>query len=147
MKTSKVYSTFHIGDLYFCIPTERGVEVSNGFEVTPAPLGPPEVAGFINLRGQIVTAIDMHVRLGLPPRTRRQGGIGLFFKEKDALFGLLVDEANEILELDEKDFEQPPSNLPELARDLISGVYKLPNQLLLILETHKIVSGISLMQR
>lgn len=147
MSATKVYSTFHVADFYFGIPTERGVEVSNGFEVTPAPLGPAEVAGFINLRGQIVTAIDMHVRLGLPPRQFREGGIGLFFKEKDALFGLLVDGADEILELNESTFEQPPSNLPERARDLILGVYKLPNQLLLILETHKIVSGISLTQR
>lgn len=147
MTTSKVYSTFHVADFYFGIPTAQGVEVSNGFEVTPAPLGPIEVAGFINLRGQIVTAIDMHARLGMAPQKPRPGGIALFFKEKDSLFGLLVDEANEILELDETSFEQPPSNLPERARDLISGVYKLPNQLLLILETQKIVSGISLMQR
>lgn len=147
MSSNKVYSTFHVADFYFGILTMAGVEVSNQFEVTPAPLGPPEVAGFINLRGQIVTAIDMHVRLGMQPRHGNQGKIALFFKEKDAIFCLLVDEANPILELDESSFEQPPSNLPERARDIISGVYKLPNQLLLILETHKIVSGISLKQR
>ena len=147
MSSNKVYSTFHVADFYFGILTMAGVEVSNQFEVTPAPLGPPEVAGFINLRGQIVTAIDMQVRLGMPPRQPNQGKIALFFKEKDAIFCLLVDEANPILELNESSFEQPPSNLPERARDIISGVYKLPNQLLLILETHKIVSGISLKQR
>ena len=147
MSSNKVYSTFHVADFYFGILTMAGVEVSNQFEVTPAPLGPPEVAGFINLRGQIVTTINMHVRLGMPPRHGAQGKIALFFKEKDAIFCLLVDEANPILELNEQNFEQPPSNLPELARDIISGVYKLPNQLLLILETQKIVSGISLKQR
>ncbi len=147
MSSTKVYSTFNVAGFYFGVLTLAGVEVSNQFEVTPAPLGPPEVAGFINLRGQIVTAIDMHVRLGMPERSGNQGKIALFFKEKDALFGLLVDEAKPILELDAINFEQPPSNLPERARDVISGVYKLPNQLLLILETHKIVSGISLTQR
>ena len=147
MVINKVYSTFHVAGFYFGVLTMAGVEVSNQFEVTPAPLGPPEVAGFINLRGQIVTAIDMHVRLGMPERSGEQGKIALFFKDKESLFALLVDEANPILELNELNFEQPPSNLPELARDVISGVYKLPNQLLLILETHKIVSGISLTQR
>lgn len=147
MSANKVYSTFHVGEFYFGILTMAGVEVSNQFDVTPTPLGPQEVAGFINLRGQIVTAIDMHVRLGMPPRTENQGKIALYFKEKDALFALLVDEANPIMELDAINFEQPPSNMPEKARDVISGVFKLPNQLLLILETHKIVSGISLKQR
>lgn len=147
MNTTKIYSTFHVAGFYFGILTVAGVEVSSQFEVTPAPIGPPEVAGFINLRGQIVTAINMHVRLGAAGPKDDRGRIALFFKEKDSLFGLLVDEANQIIELDENNFEQAPSNLPDRARDVISGVYKLPDKLLLILETHKIVSGISLMQR
>lgn len=147
MKNLKIYSTFHVAGFYFGIPTLAGVEVSSQFEVTPAPLGPSEVAGFINLRGQIVTAIDMHSFLGVDNRNSKHGRIALFFRERESLFGLLVDSANSILELDDCSFEQPPSNLSRRAQEIISGVYKLPNQLLLILETNKIIDGINLMQR
>lgn len=144
---TKVYSTFHVAGFYFGILTLAGVEVSSQFAVTPAPLGPSEVAGFINLRGQIVTAIDMYALLGAKQKPKEYGQIALYFRERDSLFGLLVDDVNPILELDGTNFEQPPSNLPERAKEIISGVYKLPEKILLILETSKIIDSISIIQR
>ena len=136
------YSTFTIGRLFFGFLTAEVVELTKGLGITPVPLGPKAVSGFINLRGQIVSAIDMRIRLGLTHGVNNESTISIFFKYQGTLFGLLVDEVNDILELDSSTFEEPPSNLPAAAQDLIVGVHKLPQKLLLILDPSKIISGI-----
>jgi purine-binding chemotaxis protein CheW len=114
--------------------------------VTPVPLGPKEVAGFFNLRGQIVTAINMRVRLGLPAVDHGSDALSIFFQDQDHLFALLVDRVGDFTEVTENTFEETPSNLDPNARELIVGVHKLADKLLLVLDTHKIVSGINLVQ-
>jgi purine-binding chemotaxis protein CheW len=138
----QAYSTFSIDNLYFGFLTAEVVELTKGLDITPVPLGPKAVSGFINLRGQIVSAIDMRIRLGLSPGVFNENTISIFFKYQGTLFGLLVDEVNDILELDQSTFENPPSNLPSAAQDLIVGVHKLPQKLLLILEPNRIIAGI-----
>jgi len=138
----QAYSTFSIDNLYFGFLTAEVVELTKGLDITPVPLGPKAVSGFINLRGQIVSAIDMRTRLGLSPGVFNENTISIFFKYQGTLFGLLVDEVNDILELDQSTFEVPPSNLPSAAQDLIVGVHKLPQKLLLILEPNRIIAGI-----
>ena len=137
----QAYSTFSIDNLYFGFLTAEVVELTKGLDITPVPLGPKAVSGFINLRGQIVSAIDMRTRLGLSG-VFNENTISIFFKYQGTLFGLLVDEVNDILELDQSTFEVPPSNLPSAAQDLIVGVHKLPQKLLLILEPNRIIAGI-----
>lgn len=138
----QAYSTFSIDNLYFGFLTAEVVELTKGLDITPVPLGPKAVSGFINLRGQIVSAIDMRIRLGLSPGIFNENTISIFFKYQGTLFGLLVDEVNDILELDQSTFEVPPSNLPSAAQDLIVGVHKLPQKLLLILDPNRIIAGI-----
>ena len=138
----QAYSTFSIDNLYFGFLTAEVVELTKGLDITPAPLGPKAVSGFINLRGQIVSAIDMRTRLGLSPGVHDENTISIFFKYQGTLFGLLVDEVNDILELDQSTFEDPPSNLSSAAQDLILGVHKLPQKLLLILDPSRIIAGI-----
>jgi purine-binding chemotaxis protein CheW len=138
----QAYSTFSIDNLYFGFLTAEVVELTKGLDITPVPLGPKAVSGFINLRGQIVSAIDMRTRLGLSPGVFNENTISIFFKYQGTLFGLLVDEVNDILELDQSTFENPPSNLPSAAQDLIVGVHKLPQKLLLILDPNRIIAGI-----
>jgi len=138
----QAYSTFSIDNLYFGFLTAEVVELTKGLDITPVPLGPKAVSGFINLRGQIVSAIDMRIRLGLSPGVFNENTISIFFKYQGTLFGLLVDEVNDILELDQSTFEVPPSNLPSAAQDLIVGVHKLPQKLLLILDPNRIIAGI-----
>jgi len=140
------YATFYVGNLYFGIPIAVGVEVTKGQEVTPVPLGPKEVAGFFNLRGQIVTAIDMRVRLGFEPIADNSDLLSIFFQDQDHLFAILVDRVGDFTQVSEATFEEAPSNLDANARELIVGVHKLTDKLLLILDTQKIVSGISLVQ-
>jgi purine-binding chemotaxis protein CheW len=142
MSSVQAYSTFFVDGLYFGILTSEVIELTKGLEVTPVPLGPIGVSGFINLRGQIVTAIDMRKRLGLHPIEHSDTTISLFFQDQGTLFGLLVDDVSDILELDQSSFEEPPSNISLASRELILGVHKLPQRLLLILDPHKIISGI-----
>jgi purine-binding chemotaxis protein CheW len=114
--------------------------------VTPVPLGPKEVSGFFNLRGQIVTAINMRTRLNLPEVPNGADALSIFFQDQDHLFALLVDRVGDFTEVTEKTFEETPSNLDPNARELIVGVHKLADKLLLVLDTHKIVAGIDLVQ-
>ena len=146
MNRSGSYATFYVGDFFFGIPIAIGVEVTKGQEVTPVPLGPKEVAGFFNLRGQIVTAIDMRVRLGVAAIDHGSDALSVFFQDQDHLFAVLVDQVGDYIEVTEKTFEETPSNLEPNARELIVGVHKLADKLLLVLDTHKIVSGINLVQ-
>lgn len=147
MSTFQSYSTFWVGDFYFGILTADVVELTKGLEVTAVPLGPREVAGLINLRGQIVTGIDARIRLGMPAVLPDENSISIFFRNQGTLYGLLVDGVSDILELDGSTFEDAPINLPVAARDLIIGVQKLSNRLLLILDPNKIISGINLNPR
>ena len=146
MNRAGAYATFFIGNLFFGIPIAIGVEVTKGQKVTPVPLGPKEVAGFFNLRGNIVTAIDMRTRLGLEPNVDGADVVSIFFQDQDSLFALMVDRVGDFTEVTAETFEETPSNLDPNAKELIVGVHKLADKLLLILDTQKIVSGISLVQ-
>jgi purine-binding chemotaxis protein CheW len=146
VKRAGAYATFYVDSFFFGIPIAIGVEVTKGQEVTPVPLGPKEVAGFFNLRGQIVTAIDMRARLGLESVSYGANTLSIFFQDQDHLFALLVDRVGDFTEVSEDTFEEPPPSLDSGARELIVGVHKLTDRLLLILDTQRIVSGISLVQ-
>ena len=139
------YSTFWVGGIYFAVPTAEVVELTKGLSVTPVPLGPPGLAGFINLRGQVVAGIDLRKRLQMEDQRSEDQTLTLFFRVESFLYGLLVDEVSDILELDDSTFEFAPSNLPAEARDLIAGVHKLSNRLLLVLIPDRIISGMDLL--
>jgi purine-binding chemotaxis protein CheW len=146
MKKSGSYATFYVGNFFFAIPIAVGVEVTKGQQITPVPLGPREVAGFFNLRGQIVTAIDMRMRLNLGQHSDESDSLSIFFQDEDHLFALLVDRVGEFTEVTADTFEEAPSNIDPSAKELIVCVHKLTDKLLLVLDTHKIVSGIQLIQ-
>ena len=146
MNRSGAYATFYVGNFFFGIPIAVGVEVTRGQEITPVPLGPKEVAGFFNLRGQIVTAINMRTRLGLPEDPNGSDSLSIFFQDQDHLFALLVDRVGDFTEVDSDTFEETPTNLDANARELIVCVHKLSDKLLLVLDTNKIVAGINLVQ-
>ncbi len=95
-------------------------------EMTRVPLAPPVVCGLINLRGQIVTAIDLRRRLELSDRPADQLPVNVVVHTDDGAVSLLVDEIGDVLEVSEKLFEPPPETLRGPARELIRGAYKLP---------------------
>ena len=143
MTTTEILSTFHVGDFYCGIHTKEVIELTKDLEVTPVPLAPPSILGLLNLRGQIVTAIDMRVRLSCERKEISSDSIGIFYKHSGSFFSFIVDRVNEIIELEEKDFEPPPSNLTGPALNFVAGVYKMPGRLLLVLDPQKLITGIS----
>jgi purine-binding chemotaxis protein CheW len=90
--------------------------------------------GLINLRGQIVTAIDMRRKLGLPPRPAGRLPMNMVVRSDDGPVSLLVDEIGDVLQPDAATFELPPDNAPQVSRELLVGVYKLKDRLLLVLD-------------
>jgi len=138
-KTSAQFSTFFVADLFFGVDVLRVQEVLRFQQMTRVPQAPDVIEGLINLRGQIVTAIDMRRRLRLPPRAGDQTPMNVVVRTDDGAVSLLVDEIGDVLDVDASTYEQPPENLDAAARELIRGVYKLKDRLLLVLDTERTV--------
>ena len=140
MAAEHQYCTFLLDGHYFGVDVLRVQEIIRYQEMTRVPLAPPVVRGLINLRGQIVTAIDLRRRLELPDRPEGQVPVNVVIQTDDGAVSLLVDEIGDVLEVSEKAFERPPETLHGTARELIRGAYKLDGRLLLILDTARAVS-------
>jgi len=138
-QTSGQFSTFHVADLFFGVDVLRVQEVLRFQQMTCVPKAPGVVEGLINLRGQIVTAIDMRRRLGLPERAGGQTPMNMVVRTDGGAVSLLVDEIGDVLDVEAATWERPPENLDPTARDLILGVYKLKGQLLLVLDAERTV--------
>jgi len=140
MNRRRQLCTFFLQDLYFGVEVEKVQEVIRYQEMTRIPLAPEVIAGLINLRGQIVTAIDLRRQLELAARPAGQLPMNIVVRRDDGPISLLVDEIGDVVEVEEESFENPPDTLEARRRDFIRGVYKLKDKLLLLLETEKAVS-------
>jgi len=138
-RNSGQFSTFFVGDLFFGVDVLSVQEVLRFHQMTRVPLAPNVIEGLINLRGQIVTAIDMRRRLHLPPRGGEHTPMNMVIRTEDGAISLLVDEIGDVLDVDSATYERPPENLDPAARALIRGVYKLKERLLLVLDTEQTV--------
>ena len=136
------FCTFYVEGLCFGIGVREVQEVIRYQEMTRVPLAASVVRGLINLRGQIVTAIDLRRRLGLADRADAAESLpmNLVVRTDDGVVSLLVDEIGEVVEVDEDSFERPPPTLEGVARELVRGVYKREGSLLLVLDTARAVS-------
>jgi purine-binding chemotaxis protein CheW len=105
--------------------------------MTRVPLAPPTVRGLLNLRGQIVTGIDLRRRLELPERASGSLPMNVVLRGEDSPVSFLVDEIGEVIEVAADAWERPPDTLQGRVRELIQGVYPLPDELLLVLDTAK----------
>jgi purine-binding chemotaxis protein CheW len=108
--------------------------------ITPVPLAAPEIAGLINLRGEVLTAIDLRARLGLPPADGNREPVNVVVRVDDEPVSLLVDEIGGVLEVSQVPFEQTPSTVDERVRDLLLGAYTLPDRLLLSLNARQVLA-------
>jgi purine-binding chemotaxis protein CheW len=140
MASAKQLCTFFVGDGYFGIPVEQVQEIVRPQPITPVPLAPRVVRGLINLRGQILTAIDLRRRLNVLERPGDQLPLNVVVRTADGALSLLVDEIGDVVEVLEDTFERSPETLQGVSRELILGVHKLPQGLLLILDTEKVVN-------
>ncbi len=139
--------TFFVDGMLFGMPATQVMELTRFHELTRVPLAPPTVAGLMNLRGQVVTAVDMRRRLELRPRPADQQPMNVVLRREDVLVSLLVDQVGEVIELDDANFEPPPDTLRGVARDLVRGVHKLPGKLLLLLDPNKVIAGLAVVPR
>lgn len=132
------FCTFVIGEWLFGVDILHVQEIIRVQAATRIPLAPDVVHGLINLRGQIVTALDLRRRLGLPPReSGAKQPINVVVRLDDSAASLLVDEIRDMVEVDEAACEAPPETVHGPSRDLITGVCKLDKRLLLVLDVRK----------
>jgi len=139
VQTSGQFSTFFVSDLFFGVEVLRVQEVLRFQQMTHVPKAPEVIQGLINLRGQIVTAIDLRRRLCLPPRADDQAPTNVVIRTDDGAVSLLVDEIGDVLDVDAATYERPPENLDPSARELVRGVFKLKDRLLLVLDAERTV--------
>ncbi len=133
------YCTFFVDGLFFGVNVSRVQEVIRYQRVTRVPLAPAIVEGLINLRGQIVTAVDLRRRLARPAREAGALPTNVIVRVDDGTVSFLVDEIGNVVEVDASTFQPPPETLPDVARELIPGTHTLPDRLLLILEPEQVV--------
>ena len=145
MNTTREYVTFRISDQLFGLSVTEIHDVFRPTRMTPVPLSGSEIAGVLNLRGRIVTAIDARSRLGLPPRVKGKQdqmlAIGVEYGGES--FGLVVDEIGEVVRLEEADMEQNPVNLDATWSGVSRGVYRLGDRLLVIMDIDRMLAGTS----
>ncbi|MBC7928596.1 MAG: chemotaxis protein CheW [Bryobacteraceae bacterium] len=141
-KSVHQYATFYVGDLFFGIEVHQVQELLRHQEITRVPLAPDVIKGLINLRGQIVTAVDMRRRLGLPPRESAEPPMNVVLRYRDGIVSLIVDEIGDVLEPEAESSEPPPVTLRAAERAIIERVYKLDGKLLLALSTSHLLEGL-----
>jgi purine-binding chemotaxis protein CheW len=137
MPKTKQFCTFFLDDQFFGIPVEHVQEVIQHQEMTPVPLVPAAVRGLINLRGQIVLAVDLRRRLGMEDMSGTRPPMNVVVRTDEGALSLLVDEIGDVLEVSEDGFEPVPGNVPDENRNLLLGVYKIDQKLLHVLDTGK----------
>jgi len=135
------YVTVMIGGQLFGLPISRVQDVFMPDRVTRVPLSAPEIAGVLNLRGRIVTAIDMRRRLGLPPRSDDKPSMAVGIEMKGESYGLLIDTVGEVMKLGEATREPNPVNLDARLGRVSGGVHRLDGQLMVILDVDHVLNN------
>jgi len=133
------YVTFTTAGQLFGLPIECVQDVFKPTSITKVPLAGPEIAGVLNLRGRIVTAIELRSRLGLSARERGTTPMAIGIEARGESFGLLVDVVGEVLKLPEAEREPNPVNLDRNLSRLAAGVYRLDGQLLVVLDIDRVL--------
>ena len=133
-------ATFTLDDRLYGVGVERVQEVLRSQARTRIPLAPPAIAGLVNLRGQVLTAIELREQLGLPPRPQGEEPMVVVIRVGTEPVSLLVDSIGAVVDVDPESFENPPDTLMGPGRELILGAYKLPGRLLLALDVDRAVA-------
>lgn len=130
--------TFCVEDLTFGIDVLHVQEVIRYLDLTEVPLAPSAIVGLINLRGEIVTAIDMRRRLELGENVSGETPVNVVLRQSESTVSLLVDTIGDVVEVDQGGLEPPPETLDPLTRSIVRSVYKLEGHLLLLLDADAI---------
>jgi purine-binding chemotaxis protein CheW len=141
-ETAQDFLTIYIADQVFGIPVLQVQDVLGEQTVTKVPLAPPEVAGSLNLRGRIVTAINVRKRLGLPASSEKDKKMSVVVEYNNELFSLIIDKVGDVLTLDNKNYEQSPATLDKLWRQISDGIFRMENNLLIVLDVSKLIDSV-----
>ena len=133
------FVTFEVHDQLFGVSVHRVQDILMPQAIAWVPLAPPEVRGSINLRGRIVTVIDMRKRLGLPPRETATRDMGVTVEHQHDLFTLLIDAVGDVISLSADRFEPNPSTLNARWREIADGVYRLDGRLMVVLNVERLL--------
>jgi purine-binding chemotaxis protein CheW len=134
------YVTMSIGGQLFGIPVLKVQDVLGTQTITRVPLAPIEVAGSLNLRGRIVTAVDVRLRLGLPKRENEKSAMSVVVEHEGELYSLLVDSVGEVLSLETRDYQRNPPTLNPRLREFSDGIYRLNDSLLVVLSVSSLLN-------
>ena len=137
---TREFVTASVGDQMCGIAVLQVQDVLAPQRITPIPLAPPEVSGSLNLRGRIVTAIDLRIRMGLPKREEGARTMSIVVEHQHELYSLIVDDVGDVLKVSEKNFERNPATLDSLWRTYSEGVYRLEEGLLVVLDVSTLLS-------
>ena len=133
-KLPTTYVTFRAGQLYFGVDVDKVQEVLRYQPMTPVPLAPSMVKGLVNLRGQIITAIDLREMLKLEPSPNQGKPMKVVIRTSNEVVSLLVDSIGDVIEVSSEDFEQIPETVSSHLKSLLRGVFKLQDELMLVLD-------------
>ena len=136
------YSTFRVGKHLYGIGVKQVQEVVMPLKMTSVPLAPKFVKGLINLRGQVATAIDLRTLFGLDSGEDKKF-MNVVCKHESGLTSLLVDEIGDVVEVFSKDFEQTPNTIPQSVKDFLTGVFKIGDSLLSIVDVEAIMKYVN----
>ncbi|NYI45925.1 purine-binding chemotaxis protein CheW [Nocardioides aromaticivorans] len=138
-RTAEQYCTFWVSGLFFGVAVDEVQEVLRLQPMTPVPRADEAVTGLINLRGQIVTAVDLRVRLGLPARAAGEVPMNVIVRSRGEVVSLLVDDIGDVIDTAGVDAQPAPSNMPKEVQDVVRGVRPLPDTILLVLDADRAV--------
>ncbi|MER2520436.1 MAG: chemotaxis protein CheW [Bdellovibrionales bacterium] len=136
---SAMFVTMTISDQLFGIPVLEVRDVLGPQRITHVPLAPPEVLGSLNLRGRIVTAIDVRTRLNLPRGPENAKSMSVVVDHKNELYSLIVDKVGEVMDLPATDYEKNPATLDPRWQEISGGVYRLKDNLLIVLDVTQLL--------
>lgn len=136
------YLTIMIADQLFGIPILQVQDVLGVQAVTKIPLSPPEVAGSLNLRGRIVTAIDVRKRLGINEMSNSNRQMSVVVEHEDELYSLIIDSVGDVITLSKKDYERNPATLDPLWRDISTGIYRMGKDLMIVIDVSKLLESV-----
>lgn len=134
------FVTFIIEDQLFGIPVLGVQDILSPDKIASIPLAPPEVTGSINLRGRIVTVIDVRTRLGLAKGEAEAENMGVTVEHLGELYTLLVDDVGDVIGLDADNYEDNPATLDPVWREYANGVFRLDDRLMVVLDVERLLS-------
>lgn len=136
------YLTMYLDGQIFGIPVLQIQDVLGNLNFTRVPLAPPEVLGALNLRGRIVTAINVRQRLGLQQYEGERRQLSVVVEYDSELYSLVIDRVGDVITVKDSAVENCPPTLDDLWRDISTGVYRMDGQLMLMLDVSRLLNSV-----